>query len=103
MKNAIIVWGGWNGHDPRLCAELFKPILEREGYQVTVYDHLDIYLNQDLMSSLDLIVPVWTMGTITREQEKGLLQTIASGVGIAGWHGGSRKNKIDVSVLSYVS
>jgi hypothetical protein len=28
------------------------------------------------------------MGTITREQEKGLLDAIKSGVGIAGWHGG---------------
>ncbi|MEZ4615278.1 MAG: ThuA domain-containing protein [Caldilineaceae bacterium] len=28
------------------------------------------------------------MGTITREQEEGLLEAIASGVGIAGHHGG---------------
>ena len=40
------------------------------------------------MRSLDLIVPVWTMSTITKEQEKGLLGAVASGVGIAGWHGG---------------
>ena len=35
----------------------------------------------------DLIVPVWTMGTITQEQE-GLLDAVRSGVGVAGWHGG---------------
>lgn len=40
------------------------------------------------MMALDLIVPIWTMGTITREQEKGLLDAIASGFGVAGWHGG---------------
>jgi hypothetical protein len=40
------------------------------------------------MMSLDLIVPVWTMGTITNEQEKGLLDAVMSGIGIAGWHGG---------------
>jgi len=28
------------------------------------------------------------MGTISPEQERGLLDTIKSGVGIAGWHGG---------------
>ena len=28
------------------------------------------------------------MGTITREQETGLLEAVASGVGLAGWHGG---------------
>ena len=40
------------------------------------------------MGSLSLIVPIWTMGTITHEQESGLLNTIAQGVGVAGWHGG---------------
>jgi type 1 glutamine amidotransferase len=40
------------------------------------------------MQALSLIVPVWTMGTITHEQEKGLLEAVKSGVGIAGWHGG---------------
>jgi type 1 glutamine amidotransferase len=40
------------------------------------------------MLALDLVVPVWTMGTITPEQEKGLLAAVESGVGIAGWHGG---------------
>jgi len=33
-------------------------------------------------------VPVWTMGQISDEQEKGLLEAVRSGVGIAGWHGG---------------
>lgn len=88
MKKAIIVWGGWDGHDPKLCAELFYSVLCAEGYQVNIYDNLDVYLNSELMQSLDLIVPIWTMGTITREQEKSLLETVASGIGIAGWHGG---------------
>jgi type 1 glutamine amidotransferase len=40
------------------------------------------------MQAKDLIVQIFTMSTITPEQEKGLLNTIASGVGYAGWHGG---------------
>ncbi len=40
------------------------------------------------MKSLSLIVPIWTMSTITKEQESGLLEAVKSGVGIAGWHGG---------------
>jgi hypothetical protein len=40
------------------------------------------------MDSLSLVVPIWTMGTITNEQENGLLGAVKSGVGIAGWHGG---------------
>jgi hypothetical protein len=88
MKRALIVFGGWEGHEPKLCTDLFAPILRERGFEVTVSDSLDIYLNQPLMQALDLIVPVWTMGTITREQEKGLLAAVAGGVGIGGWHGG---------------
>ena len=40
------------------------------------------------MKSFSLIVPAWTMGTITGEQERGLREAVKSGVGIAGWHGG---------------
>lgn len=88
MKKALVVWGGWEGHEPKLCADLFVPILQSEGFHVEVQDNLDVYLDMEKMSSLDLVVPIWTMGTITREQEKGLLDAIVSGVGIAGWHGG---------------
>lgn len=88
MKKALIVYGGWEGHEPKLCTEIFAPMLRERGYDVTLSDTLDIYLNQEFMQGLDLIVPIWTMGTITKEQEKGLLNAVASGVGIAGWHGG---------------
>jgi uncharacterized protein len=49
---------------------------------------LDVYLDADKMDSLNLVIPVWTMGSITPEQEKGLLGAVERGVGIAGWHGG---------------
>ncbi|MCD6287095.1 MAG: ThuA domain-containing protein [Anaerolineae bacterium] len=83
-----MVWGGWLGHEPQQCTAIFAPYLESQGYDVTVSDTLDSYLDRELMMSLDLIVPVWTMGTITNEQEKGLLDAVMSGIGIAGWHGG---------------
>ncbi|MEZ4860752.1 MAG: ThuA domain-containing protein [Caldilineaceae bacterium] len=88
MKKALIVWGGWSGHEPKLCADIFAPLLRERDFDVTVSDNLDIYLNTEFMHSLDLVTPIWTMGTITKEQEKGLLTAIASGVGLAGWHGG---------------
>ena len=88
MKKALIVWGGWEGHEPKLCTDIFAPMLRERNYDVTISDTLDIYLNTEFMMALDLIVPIWTMGTITREQEKGLLDAIASGVGVGGWHGG---------------
>ncbi|HLU09104.1 MAG TPA: ThuA domain-containing protein [Oceanobacillus sp.] len=88
MKSALFVWGGWDGHQPKQCAEIFSGILQSEGYRTEIYDTLDVYLDAEKLQSFDLIVPVWTMGTITKEQEKGLLTAIESGIGLGGWHGG---------------
>jgi len=87
MKKALMTWGGWEGHTPKQSVDVFAPFLREQGYDLTIVNTLDVYLDELLMRSLDLIVPVWTMSTITREQEKGLLDAVASGVGIAGWHG----------------
>jgi type 1 glutamine amidotransferase len=87
-KKALIVWGGWEGHEPHQCVDIYAPYLRENGYDIEISDSLDAYLDEDRMLALDLIVPVWTMGTITTEQEKGLLAAVESGVGIAGWHGG---------------
>lgn len=88
MKKALVVYGGWEGHEPKLCAEIFAPWLRTQGYDVEVSPTLDSYLDAPKMLALDLVVPIWTMGEITKEQRKGLLDAVASGVGIAGWHGG---------------
>ena len=88
MKKALIVWGGWAGHEPKPCTDLFAPILQENGFDVEISDTLDVYLDKEKMESLSLVVPVWTMGTITREQQDGLLNAIRGGVGVAGWHGG---------------
>jgi uncharacterized protein len=86
-KRALFVYGGWEGHQPKQSAELFAGLLEAEGYEVILSDTLDSYSDAALMGSLNLIVPTWTMGTITKEQEQGLLEAIKGGVGVAGWHG----------------
>ncbi len=88
MKSALMVWGGWDGHEPKQCVDIFEPILKEQGYDVRVSDNLDVYLEKEYMESLSLVVPVWTMGSITGEQEGGLLNAIRGGVGVAGWHGG---------------
>jgi len=87
-KKALVTWGGWDGHEPEQCATIAKELLEAEGYDVIFTDNLDCYLDEDLMASLDLVVPCWTMSQITNEQQNGLLNAVKSGVGIAGWHGG---------------
>jgi len=87
-KKALIVWGGWDGHQPKQCADLWAPILEKEGFEVRISATMDVYNEADYMASLSLITPIWTMGSITGDQEKGLLEAVKSGVGLGGWHGG---------------
>jgi type 1 glutamine amidotransferase len=87
-KKVLFVFGGWKGHEPEKCRDIFVPWLESEGAEVILSDSLDIYTEKELMESLDLVIQVWTMGQIEKEQEKGLLEAVRGGVGIAGWHGG---------------
>jgi type 1 glutamine amidotransferase len=87
MKSALIVWGGWEGHTPFASASLFAGLLRDSGFDVRMADTLDAYLDAPALQQLDLIVPVWTMDTITREQEACLLDAVHNGVGVAGWHG----------------
>jgi type 1 glutamine amidotransferase len=88
MKKALVVWGGWDGHEPKQCVDVFIPFLKKEGFDVVVSDNMKPYEDKALMDSLSLVVPCWTMGQISGEQEKGLLEAVKAGVGIAGWHGG---------------
>ncbi|MGD0113932.1 MAG: ThuA domain-containing protein [Armatimonadota bacterium] len=88
MRKALMAWGGWSGHEPKQCVDIFAPFLQQQGFDLRISDSLDVYTEKDYMKSLSLVVPVWTMGTITNEQEAGLLGAIQSGVGVAGWHGG---------------
>ncbi len=102
MRRALMVWGGWDGHEPKQCVDIFAPFLQESGFEVRVSDTLDVYLEKDYMESLSLIVPVWTMGVITGDEEKGLLSAVAGGVGIGGWHGGmgdSFRNSVDYQFM----
>lgn len=88
MNKALIVQGGWDGHEPVKIAKRFERILLENGYEVEVSDSLDAFLNEEKLKGLNLIVPVWTMGKITNEQLNPVLNAVAEGVGIAGCHGG---------------
>jgi len=87
-KSALMVWGGWDGHEPKQCVEVFAPWLKAQGFDVTISDSLDVYLDAVKMAKYTVIIPVWTMGSITREQSEGLRNAVRGGVGLAGWHGG---------------
>jgi type 1 glutamine amidotransferase len=102
MGSVLFVWGGWDGHEPKQCVDVFAPIMEAEGFDVEISETLDSFLDKDKMQSLSLVVPVWTMGSISPQQEAGLLGTVKNGVGIAGWHGGmgdSFRNNTDYQFM----
>ncbi len=88
MKKALIVYGGWDGHEPAQVSQLCAAALTRNGFQVERSDTLDAFLDGEKLKQLDLIVPIWTMGSIKREQLAPVLEAVQSGVGIAGCHGG---------------
>lgn len=87
-KQALIVWGGWDGHEPEKVAGICEGILKGEGFDVTVSDTLDAYLDTEKLNACDLIVPIWTMGKISSEQCTAVAEAVGGGTGIAGCHGG---------------
>jgi uncharacterized protein len=87
-RRVLVVWGGWEGHEPRKCVDLFVPWLTEQGFDVEVSNSLDVYADPARMNGLALIVQSVTMGSLSGEQEKGLLDAVRGGTGLAGWHGG---------------
>ncbi|MBI2423355.1 MAG: ThuA domain-containing protein [Candidatus Hydrogenedentes bacterium] len=81
-------WGGWEGHEPRACVERFIPFLEKNGFSVQLFDALDTLATLSATSRPALLLPCWTMGQLTQEEEQGFLSAVQAGTGIAGWHGG---------------
>ena len=88
MKKALMVWGGWEGHEPKQCVELFAPFCERPVLRSRFRDSLDAYLDTEKMGNYDLISQCVTMSSITPEQSKRLLKAVENGTGFGGWHGG---------------
>jgi len=84
----LFVWGGWEGHQPQACAELFAHVLEESGCQSEVTNDMNAFADAAKLASFDLIVPVITMSSLSTEQERGLLDAVKQGIGIGGWHGG---------------
>ncbi|CAM3990889.1 ThuA domain-containing protein [Cohnella lubricantis] len=88
MRKALIVWGGWDGHQPREVADIFRNVLEKEQFEVEVSDTLEAFADESKLKGLDLIVPVWTMGRIEQQWVTNVSNAVQSGVGLAGCHGG---------------
>lgn len=89
MRTALIVQGGWQGHEPKQVADILAEFLRKNDFEVEVSDNLASFADIEKLKGLNLIVPQWTMGKIEKEQLKALLSAVRdAGVGIAGLHGG---------------
>jgi type 1 glutamine amidotransferase len=87
-KRALILWGGWNGHEPEAIAQLFAHELRDHGFEVELTNSLEPLADESKLASLDLIFPCWTMGQLSEAQSKGLQMAIRNGTGLGGIHGG---------------
>ncbi len=87
-KRALITWGGWDGHQPDKVAAVFAGLLRAEGFAVEVADTLACFDDAAALLGFDLIVPVWTMSAIAKEQSQAVADAVEAGVGLAGCHGG---------------
>lgn len=102
-KQALVVWGGWDGHQPEEVAGILGGVLREEGFQVEISDTLDSFKDAERLKSVDLIVPVWTMGKIEKEQLAPMIAAVQEGgTGIAGCHGGmgdSFRNEVEYQYM----
>jgi len=87
MREALIVWGGWSGHEPEQGARIVASMLESEGFKVHVENTTEAFADPAIRN-MSLIVPIVTMSKIEKEEVENLTAAVRSGVGLAGYHGG---------------
>ncbi len=87
MREALIVWGGWSGHEPEKGAQIVAGLLEAEGFKVYVENTTEAFADPAI-ADMSLIVPIVTMAKIEKEEVENLTSAVRGGAGLAGYHGG---------------
>jgi type 1 glutamine amidotransferase len=87
MREALIVWGGWSGHEPEKGAHVVSTMLEEEGFKVHVENTTEAFADPAI-ADMSLIVPIYTMSKIEKEELDNLTKAVENGVGLGGFHGG---------------
>jgi type 1 glutamine amidotransferase len=87
MRTALIVYGGWEGHDPEACAQIYRRWLHEDGFTVRMETETKAFADPAI-HDLSLIVPIYTMSKIEKDEVANLTKAVEGGVGIAGHHGG---------------
>jgi type 1 glutamine amidotransferase len=87
LKSALIVYGGWSGHDPEECAAIYRRWLHEDGFSVRMATETSAFADPSI-HDLSLIVPIFTMSKIEKAEVENLTKAVENGVGLAGHHGG---------------
>ena len=87
MREALIVWGGWSGHEPEKGAHIVSAMLEEEGFKVYIENTTEAFADPAI-ADMSLIVPIYTMSKIEKEELVNLSRAVQNGVGLGGYHGG---------------
>ncbi|HTH99623.1 MAG TPA: ThuA domain-containing protein [Acidisoma sp.] len=87
MPEALIVWGGWAGHEPEQGAHIIAGMLQEAGFKTYLENTTEAFADPSI-AELNLIVPIFTMSKIEKEELDNLSRAVEGGVGLAGYHGG---------------
>jgi len=87
MREALIVWGGWSGHEPEIGAHIISDMLKAEGFETYIENTTEAFADPAI-ADMSLIVPIYTMSKIEKEELDNLTRAIRGGVGLGGYHGG---------------
>jgi type 1 glutamine amidotransferase len=87
MRRALIVHGGWKGHQPREVAVVLAQSLGDRGLELQLSDTLEVFADRKALDKLDVVVLIWAMGSIEPDLLNALLAAIKDGTGFAGLHG----------------
>ncbi len=89
-KKALIVKGGWNGHDPDGVTRILSEKLTKKGMDVDVETRFEVLDDAETVANYDVVIPNWTMAADdVKQQTKALCEAVKTGVtNLAGLHGG---------------
>ncbi|MCL2106199.1 MAG: ThuA domain-containing protein [Oscillospiraceae bacterium] len=88
QKQALIFWGGWDGHEPERVSNRFAGVLRGEGFAVELLQGTQDLPGPGRLAELDLLVPVCSMGELPKAHSENIVRAVGEGLGLAGFHGG---------------
>ena len=102
MRKAIVVWGGWKGHEPEECAGVVGDILRKNGFSTEVTGDLGIFGSPDIAKA-DLLVPIITGEKLEKAHADALVEAVRGGLGLGGPHGALATSFKESAPFRYVS